>query len=63
MTDHTKAACAIENACILICDANNHIDPADTKRIERLRGIIAQLGLDAENLRLSTLKVIEGAKA
>jgi hypothetical protein len=63
MTDHIKAAHSLEAACILICDANNHIDPKDTKRIERMRGIIAQLGLEAENLRLSTLKVIEGGKA
>ena len=27
MADHIKAAHALESACILICDANNHIDP------------------------------------
>ena len=62
MIDHIRAACALEHACLLICDANNFIDPAETERIKRLRQIIAQLGLEAEALRLSTLKIITGGK-
>jgi hypothetical protein len=62
MSDPVKAAHALESAILLICDANNHIDPEDIKRISRLRFIIRQLGHEAEELRLSTRKVIEGGK-
>ena len=60
MVDHVKAANALENACILIADCNNHIDPSETDRIERLRRIIVQLELEAENLRLGTIRIIKG---
>ena len=52
MADHIKAAHALESACVLICDANNHIDPANMERISRLRHLIRQLGHEAEELRL-----------
>ena len=62
MTDHIKAAHSLEAACILICDANNHIDPADIERVNRLRHLIRQLGHEAEELRLGTIKIIKGDK-
>lgn len=63
MKDHIKAACVLEAACVLICDANNHLDPSDIERLSRLRHLIRQLGHEAEELRLSTLTVIEGGKS
>ena len=57
MTDHVKAAHSLECAIILICDSINFIEEADISRITRLRHIITQIGHEAEELRLSTLKV------
>lgn len=62
MTDHIKAAHSLHCAILLICDANNHTAPDKSGQIERLRQIIAQLGLEAEELRLSTLRIIKGDK-
>jgi len=62
MADPVKAAHSLEAACILICDANNHIDPADIDLISRLPHIIRQLGHEAEELRLSTIRIVKGGK-
>lgn len=62
MVDHVKAAHSLECAAVLICDANNHLDPKDVERLSRLRHLIRQLGHEAEELRLSTLTVIKGDK-
>jgi hypothetical protein len=62
MADHVKAAHALESAILLICDANNHIDPTGVERISRLRHIIRQLGHEAEELRLSTIRIVKGGK-
>ena len=62
MADHIKAACVLEACAVLVCDAVAHLAPDDVERISRLRFITRQLGHEAEELRLSTLTVIEGGK-
>jgi len=62
MVDHVKAAHVLEAAAVLVCDANNHLDPKDIERISRLRHLIRQLGHEADELRLSTIRIVKGGK-